>query len=326
LTNNQKNSNLLLTIPAKPMPKGTLKSVGFLFMKYTKPALTISDQIKLLESRGLIISDKIKAEKYLANISYYRLSAYMYPFKDLQTDNFAKETTFENVLDLYLFDRELRLLVFDAIERIEISFRTQLIYQPAIIGGAFWFEDEKFFDDKNRLTEHLQKLDSEVKQSKEVFIKHFDAKYDEDCPPVWMSFEVISLGLLSKFYQNLKFTDAKKLIAKHYGLNNPIVLQSWIRSITYVRNVCAHHARLWNRTLTNKPIILQTPSKLWITEKNPNNEKLYYFLCCLWYLLRQINPETQFVEKLKTLFAKYPNVSISSMGFPKNWEEENFWN
>ncbi len=308
------------------MPKGTLKSVGFLFMKYTKPALTISDQIKLLESRGLIIANKNRAEKYLANISYYRLSAYMYPFKDLQTDKFVKGTTFESILDLYLFDRELRLLVFDAIERIEISFRTQLIYQPAIKGGAFWFEDENFFDDKNRLIEHLQKLDNEVKQSYEVFIDHFFQKYDEDCPPVWISFEVVSLGLLSRFYQNLKFIDAKKEIARHFGLNNPRVFQSWIMSITYIRNICAHHARLWNRTLTNKPTILQSPIKVWISDTNPNNEKLYYFLCCLWYLLREINPENRFIEKLKILFAKYPNTPISSMGFPKNWEEERFWN
>jgi abortive infection bacteriophage resistance protein len=284
-------------------------------MKYTKPPLPIADQIKLLESRGLVIKDKQKAEKYLANISYYRLSAYMYPFKDLATDKFANGTTFEKVLDLYLFDRELRVLVFDAIERVEIAFRTQLIYQPAIVGGAFWFEDESFFDDKNRHTEHLQKMDDEVNQSYEIFIDHFYRKYDEnDTPPVWMSFEVVSLGLLSKFYQNLKFTEPKKAIARH-----------WIRSITYVRNICAHHARLWNRILTNKPTILQSPSKQWITEKNPNNEKIYYFLCCLWYLLREINPETRFVERLKALFVKYPNTPLDAMGFPKNWENEAFW-
>ncbi len=296
-----------------------------MFMKYTKPALTISDQINLLESRGLIITDKTKAEKYLANISYYRLSAYMYPFKNLITDKFVKETVFEDVLNLYLFDRELRLLVFDAIERIEIAFRTQLIYQPAIKSGAFWFEDDKFFDDKNRLTEHLRKLDNEVTQSYEVFITHFFDKYEENCPPVWMSFEVVSLGLLSKFYQNLKFSDAKKAIAQHFGLSNPKVFQSWIRSVTYVRNICAHHARLWNRTLTNKPTILLTPSKQWVSGDSQNNEKMYYFLCCLRYMLREVNPEARFVEKLKALFVKYPKTSLNSMGFSANWENDPFW-
>ncbi|MCY7376196.1 MAG: Abi family protein [Pyrinomonadaceae bacterium] len=141
-------------------------------MKYTKPPLTISDQIKLLESRGLIISHKTKAEKYLANISYYRLSAYMYSFKDLVTDEFADGTTFEKVLDLYLFDRELRLLIFDAIERIEIAFRTQLIYQPAMIGGAFWFRDASNFDDIARMNEHNYQLENEVSTQAKV-MKHF---------------------------------------------------------------------------------------------------------------------------------------------------------
>ncbi len=296
-------------------------------MKYTKPPLTISDQIKLLESRGLVIAGKIEAEKYLSNISYYRLSAYLYPFKNLTTDDYAKGTTFENALDLYLFDRELRLLIFDAIERIEIAFRTQLIYQPAMKSGAFWFRDAANFDDIARMNEHNYQLETEVERSSEVFVEHFKKKYDEEeIPPVWMSFEVLSLGLLSKFYQNLKFSSqAKKDIAKHFGLNESLILQSWMRSITYVRNICAHHSRLWNRTLTSKPKIIRKPSRLWISEPLPNNEKIYYFLCCLWYLLREVNPEALFVEKLKALFVKYPTVPLDAMGFPEKWGSETFW-
>lgn len=250
----------------------------------------------------------------------------MYPYKNLDTDEFIKNTSFDDVLDLYLFDRELRLLVFDGIERLEIAFRTQLIYHPALIGGAFWFENKANFDDASRLTDHLRQLDEEVDRSGEVFIEHFFDKYDEEqTPPVWMSFEVVSLGLLSKFYQNLRFNQSKKEIARHFGLPEPRVFQSWIRSITYVRNICAHHSRLWNRILTNRPSIIRKPSRLWISDKSPNNEKLYYFLCCLWYLLREINPETSFVEKLKSLFEKYPKVSKSAMGFPAKWESEAFW-
>lgn len=250
----------------------------------------------------------------------------MYPFKDLATDEFATGTTFENVLDLYLFDREFRLLIFDAIERLEIAFRTQLIYHPALTGGAFWFENTTNFENTFRLNEHLAQLDEEVNRSGEVFIDHFFTKYDEEnTPPVWMSFEVISLGLLSKFYQNLKFIQAKKEIARHFGLSEPRIFQSWIRSITYVRNICAHHSRLWNRILTNRPTIIRRPSKQWISDTSPNNEKIYYFLCCLWYLLQEVNPETKFVEKLKSLFVKYPTTSKDAMGFPNNWKNEAFW-
>ena len=101
---------------------------------YTKPALTYDKQIELLESRGLQITDKARAKRHLSNVSYYRLSAYMLPFKEMDEngvvkDKFLPNTTWDNVYDLYKFDRKLRLLVFDAIERIEIALRTQIIYQ-----------------------------------------------------------------------------------------------------------------------------------------------------------------------------------------------------
>jgi len=298
-------------------------------MKYSKPALSIADQIKLLESRNLKIADQNRAAKYLSNISYYRLSGYMYPFKDLATSNFVGEISFEEIIDLYLFDRGLRLLIFDAIETIEITFRTQLIYHPSMSGGAFWFEDAANFEDDSLHTEHLRKLGEEVERSAkgEVFLQHFFDKYDEEkTPPAWMAFEVLTLGLMSKFYQNMRSSlRAKKDIARHFGVSQPVVFQSWIRSITYVRNICAHHSRLWNRILTNRPRILQRPSANWISASVPSNDKVYYFLCCLTYILRTIQPKTTFVQRLKELFANHPNVSKSAMGFPENWENEKFW-
>lgn len=297
-------------------------------MKYTKPALFIADQINLLKSRDLIIPDTSRAEKYLSNISYYRLSGYLYPFRDLATDKFVRNVTFDEIIDLYLFDRELRLLIFDAIETIEVSFRTQMIYQPSMKSGGFWFEDAANFENAARHTEHLRKLDDEVERSKsEVYLDHFFRKYDEEqTPPAWMTFEVLSLGLLSKFYQNMRRSlPEKKAIARHFGISQPAVFQSWIRSTTYVRNICAHHSRLWNRVLTNKPIIPHTPPTVWISDAAPNNEKIYYFLCCLTQMLRSINPQTLFIARLKKLLAEHPNVSKSAMGFPEDWGNEQFW-
>ncbi len=307
-----------------------LKLVGFLHfyaMKYTKPALTIADQINLLESRNLKFADKNRAVKYLSNISYYRLSGYLYPFRDLATDNFVGGVTFEQIIDLYLFDRALRLLIFDAIETIEVILRTQMIYQPSITNGAFWFEDAANFEDASRYAEHLNKLDEEVDRSKtgEVFLQHFFGKYDEATPPAWMAFEVLSLGLMSKFHQNMRVSHpAKKAIARHFGVSQPVVFQSWLRSVTYVRNICAHHRRLWNRILTNKPIIPHNPPTVWISTAT-SNDKIYYFLCCLIYMIRTVQPHTTFIVRLKKLLAHHPNISKSAMGFPDDWENERFW-
>ncbi len=317
-------------MPAKPLPKGKLKSVGFLFLdtvKYTKPTLSIADQIRHLESRGLVISDQVAAKHFLSNISYYRFSAYLYPYRLLPSDNYASGTTFELVLDHYLFDREFRLLVFDAIERIEIAFRTQIIYQPSMLNGPFWFLDAAHFLRADRWKTQLVKLKEEVDRSGEVFISHFFNKYSDSIPPAWVSFEVASFGLLSRFYQNLKFSfPAKKSIAQHFGLNEPRILQSWVRSMTYVRNICAHHSRLWNRTLTETPKLIQNPPVHWIAKPPRTNDKCYYFLCCLVHMLRQVNPQTTFTKRLRELIDKYPVIDAQNIGFPSDWKDDPFWN
>lgn len=162
-------------------------------------------------------------------------------------------------------------------------------------------------------------------RAKEVFKDHFFAKYDEhERMPIWMTSEVLSLGLLSKMYRNLNMSDGKKRIARHFGIRNPYVLESWMQSITYVRNICAHHSRLWNRILTNRPSYLESPTNLWITAE-PDNEKAYYFTCCILYLLRSINPQTRFVAHFKSLLVRYPNLNKQAMGFPDNWEAQLFW-
>lgn len=295
-------------------------------MRYEKPPLSISELVTLLESRGLHISDRERAEHYLSNISYYRLSAYTFPFKNLETDTFSENTSFDDVLNLYLFDRNLRLLIFDVIERLEIAFRTQLIYQPAIQGGAFWFEDVNNYFNRLDAQKHLQKLDEEVRRSNEVFIKHCRMKYDSSPrPPAWMTFEVLSLGLLSKICRNLGSYKIRTEIAAHFGLTQNHFFESWLQCMVYVRNICAHHSRLWNRVLTIKPRIMQRSRSMWIDTSEIRNDKLYYFLCCLRFMLKEVDPGSKFAGRLKTLLAENTSVPISAMGFPDNWIDQEFW-
>jgi abortive infection bacteriophage resistance protein len=295
-------------------------------MKYNKPALSFDDQINLLESRGLLIPDKTRAKNYFSNISYYRLSAYMLPLRQKESEDFLSNTTFDDVLNLYLFDREFRILVFDVIERLEIAFRTQIIYQFSIIDGAFWFENPIHFQNNYYYSRNLSKIDEEIDRSNEVFIDHFRQKYTtSNRPSAWMTLEVVSIGLLSKLFRNLKMSAPKKEVAKHFNLPNPYVLESWIQSITYVRNIVAHHSRLWNRALTIKPILLRNPKSSFPSNISSANTKIYPFLCCVLYLLRTINPNTKFTMQLKELFTKYPTIPQQSMGFPQGWEKETFW-
>lgn len=265
-------------------------------MKYKKPPLSISDQIKLLQSRGLHIPDVNKAEHYLSFISYYRFRAYTYPFQDNSDPNhpFLRGTNFDQILDLYVFDRELRLLVLDAIERVEIALRTQIIYQFAMNNGSHWHENASLYIKPKLFKKDMQKLKNELSRTSEVFIKHYYSKYtNPPDPPAWMSLEVVSLGTLSKLFENLKMSPEKKAVAKELGLPHPYVLESWMHAFTNVRNICAHHSRLWNRKLTVMPKLPRRATHTWLVNTHGLKHKPYVVLSCLLYILDRISPGHQ---------------------------------
>lgn len=175
---------------------------------YTKKPLTIAEQIARLKQRGLIFDDESEATSYLFNISYYRLRAYTYPFQENGEDcdhNFTrKDIHFEDIIALYCFDRRLRSLIFNAIEKIEVAVRTKVVQVYAeSTGNSHWYDDESLYrfgyDD---LMEHIE---ADVNRSNEDFIKHYNSKYnDPPMPPSWMALEVVSFTTLSRLFQSLK--------------------------------------------------------------------------------------------------------------------------
>jgi len=297
-------------------------------MRYRKPPLSIPEQVTLLESRGLLIPDHAKASHYLSNISYYRLRAYTYPFQDNRNPRhpFHAGITFDRVLDNYLFDKSLRVLVFDAIERIEIALRTQIIHQFALSFGSHWHEDPKLYNRVDFFIKDMGHLDHEIKRSSEVFIKHYFRKYTSPPnPPAWMSLEVTSMGLLSKIYENLKINPEKKAIAFHFGLYHPFVLESWMHSFSNLRNICAHHGRLWNRILAQPPKLPKRTQFAWLETPNPDIHKLFVPLSCVVYILNIISPGHHWKDHFKKLLGEFPTIKTSDMGFPLNWQNEPLW-
>ncbi len=297
-------------------------------MQFTKPPLTIPQQIQLLQSRGLIINDFNQATHYLSNISYYRFRAYTYPFQDNLNPNhpFNAGVSFERILDLYVFDRELRLLVLDAIERIEIALRTQIIYHYALNYGSHWYESSNLYNNTPLFHNDLNKLKKELNRSTEVFIKHYYQKYTNPLhPPAWMALGVTSLGLLSKLYENLKMSPEKKAVAQHFGLTHPYIVESWMHAFSAIRNICAHHGRLWNRQLPTSPKIPKLTLYPWLQNKSVATHKIYIPLSGMLYILNIISPGHEWKQRLKQLFLRYPTISALEMGFPANWEKEPLW-
>lgn len=297
-------------------------------MKYNKPALTIPEQIAKLKERGLSIPDDNLAVRYLSNISYYRLRAYTYPYQNNQEENqpFKNNVGIDQVMELYTFDRHLRLLIFDAVERIEIALRTQIIYQWALQNGSHWHLLQNLYKDNSKFIKHLASLQKELDRCNETFVEHYYQKYSQPSePPAWMSLEVTSIGLLSLLFQNLKSCPEKKAVTHHFGLLSTDVLENWIHNFCNVRNICAHHGRLWNRRISIHLNLPRKTKEAFITNKNINPYKLYASLSAMLYCMQIINPESTFKSQLLALLQQYPKEQLKEMGFPKNWEQENFW-
>ena len=254
---------------------------------YTKTALSYADQLQQLKNRGLIIEDEPKALHLLEVISYYRMSGYWYPLlADKQNHRFKPTATFETAFNIYKFDRELRLLVLRELEKIEVAVRSKMIYVLSHSLGPFWYLDSANFSNSGKHTETLSKIRIEYSRSDEEFVQAFKNKYSDPMPPSWMMLEVSSFGTLSSLYSYLQPTRYKRDIAQYFGLADK-VLSSWLHSIVYLRNVCAHHARLWTREMQIQPIIPRNPHRPFINQTSyvspetgttlPLNNKTYLF-------------------------------------------------
>ncbi|MDA3915283.1 Abi family protein [Oleiagrimonas sp.] len=290
---------------------------------FNKPATTFAQQVALLQSRGMVIADPAQAEFWLAQLNYYRLGAYWLPFEASHASHtFRPGTRFDDVLGLYFFDRELRLLVLDAIERVEVSLRTQWAYQLAHAHGPHAHLQAALFDERYWL-DNLGAMNREVQRSKEVFIKHLRDTYVEPLPPVWAVCEVMSLGLLSRWFDSLKPMPTRRVIAKPFGLDDG-VLQSWLQHLTHVRNTCAHHARLWNREFTVTPQAPRSKPARLVGLLVPGSRKLYNTLLIVTYLLDVMAPKHHLRERLKHLLGEHA-IPLTAMDFPVDWETVAFW-
>lgn len=316
--------------------------------QYTKPFLDIFGQIALLEARGMAIPDRAKAEEYLSRIGYYRLSAFWYPFRETEKapdgttkvlDTFKAQTDFKTVVDLYTFDKALRLQMMDALERVEISLRTSISLtigpvdpwahrDPALL-------DRKFTQSKNprKPSKHgdwIARLDEKARTAKDEFAVHFRSKYSSSPMPIWIACELLDFGPLSILLEGLRYRE-KKLIGESYDIARPALLVSWAQALSFVRNTCAHHARLWNRALVNQPMLPddnEIPMLDHVALSPYANRRIYAVCALARYLLMAFNPRCMWHTRLKTALATFPsnpNIDITSAGFPAGWDQLPLW-
>lgn len=293
---------------------------------YTKICKLPNDSVTLLKERGLSFTDEEKAINYLSHIGYFRLSAYLRPlYKEPKAKHvFKTDATFEKAMFMYRFDRKLRILLFNEIEKIEIAIRSAISNTVSNeLRDVFWITDRNNFFNQKFFNETLNIINGELEKTKEEFILHFRRKYNNPYPPAWMIAEILPLGVICKIYQNLKKGNLKKKIAHQFGLNIP-VMSSWMLVLGNLRNYCGHHSRIWNREIVITPSEPRNPTYNWIDMTQTDKRRLYCRISMIKYFLCSISPKNTLKDKLKDLFNQYPSID-TAVGFPINWESEFLW-
>ena len=296
-------------------------------MEYTKPFLTFEEQADLLMKDRGMVADRDDLIHHLQDVGYYRLSGYWHIHKKHGSDEFWEGTTFKRVWDMYVFDRQFRLVVLDAVERVEVYMRTQLAYLLAEQTGPFGLLDR---NNLPRLTEEryehfMDKCHDAYGRAKtgEPFAKHFHDKYGDkhDLPPYWMLVNVMDFGMVVTLYKGSP-VPVRQQIAKELGVSTK-VLDSWLVTVNTVRNICAHHGRLWNRIIGNPPMIPRASE--WHDPHEVKNDKMFGTLTVLSYLLERVAPGTEWRARLLDKVLKLSRRNQERMGFVGNWKECPYW-
>ncbi|MFL5381211.1 MAG: Abi family protein [Longimicrobiaceae bacterium] len=288
---------------------------------YTKPALSPAALLAHAASRGLTIADPLEALHALEYIGYYRLLTYMRPLQQADAATglrrFTPGTTFGDLLTLYDFDRELRLLCLDAVEKIEVALRAAIVSHVAVSEGPHFYLDPTQFEHVGAFADFYH---TAQREDRHLAVKHYLKHYcTPELPPIWAIMEALTFGALSRLYSGLALRH-RKAVALRFGYDET-VLASWFRSVTFVRNLSAHHSRLWNAPMhVDQPLA----AKKLRCEMIPT-DRLYARFVVLAALLDAIDPKSEWGRRLVALVGRYPAVPLKQMGMPPGWQCRPFW-
>lgn len=330
-------------------------------MAYSKPWQSYEEQLDLLISRGLAVTDRPKALEYLQRIGYYRLSGYWFPFRErsgsptlleekgrkpprpnkvetIALDDFRPDATFENAVKLYVFDKKLRLLAMDALERIEIALRVDISHTLGKLNRVAYLDPALFHPEFSQklqnskgITRHHEWLGKHarlINASKEEFVRHNKTKYGLPLA-IWVACEVWDFGTMSRLYAGMREEDQDGISAK-YGIHNGRIFATWLRSLNYLRNVCAHHSRLWNRNIVDQPKLPSSAEVAWVVPFENDvhlRARCFLLLRIARHLLQVVNPNSSWSDRIKAHLQEFPDLdhlglNLAGMGVPDDWETD----
>ena len=313
-------------------------------MNHDKPWKSFEEQLSILKTRGLRVDNESAALDYLERIGYYRLSGYWYSFRQLELDDdsqglnkrldrFVDGSHFKDAVDLYVFDKKLRLLALDALERIELAIRVDIAHllgeldiyaheNPAMFHGNFSKKTNHSGKTKHQMW--LEKYQGQLHRARRTpFVAHYMNKYGR--LPIWVAIEIWDFGLLSKLYAGMQFKHKEKIAAK-YDSNSSKDFAGWLRGLNFIRNVSAHHSRLWNINVLERANLPQDDA-YW---RQLNNARPFFYFCLMQRLMRVICPNSRWSARFSELIFEFPDVrsgtvSLADFGLLKDWLEWDLW-
>ena len=285
-------------------------------LKEHQPSMSIEKQIENLKNKGLIIEDEEKAKSFLNDVSYFRLvKAYSLGLK-IKNENYDEGTRFEDIVGRYLFNANLRQIVLVQIEKVEVNLRCRLSNYFCDKYGVLGYENINNFSITPEIYKpfYADMLKELSRNAKSPFVVNFRKNYVDGKIPLYALVELFSFGTLSKFYKNMKNED-KKAVAAMYGVGYTY-FGSWIESIAFVRNVCAHYGRIYNIKFPKAPKLYKRYS-----EKGVKNYRLFATLLTLKHLLPNDKQWLNFVDNIELIFEKYASVKLHYIDFPQDWKD-----
>jgi abortive infection bacteriophage resistance protein len=290
-----------------------------------KPFKPIEEQIELLEKeRGLLIDDYDKAKNALSNLNYYRLSGYSLAMK--RNDAFIKGTKFSDIIQVYNFDKEIKLCILGYLEDIEIALRTHIAYelgkQDVDPDGSLSYLNPRNYISQEHFNYFSNHISSEIGNSKEeAFIKHHKRKY-KNTLPVWVFVEVLSFGKLSEFFSFLSVDIKKQISATYYFNIRYTILENLFQGLVVLRNICAHHARLYGRGISVKPAFSSAELN-YLSSQGYQREQIGSKLFFRLLVILRLSPDKKLINKIiydiERLHRLYPYVNLKHYGFKSNW-------
>lgn len=302
-----------------------------------KPFKPYSDLVSILESRGMDIEDRARAERKLAQVGYYRFTGFSFPCrvyaKDAtgnlicnphksrfieRTDQFVEGTTFDKVFKLYLFDKNLRLLMLDAIERIEVYMRSIIAHEMGFHSPTAYI-DQTFINPRAiaKWNQWQQKHNDAISNSTQECISWHKAT--NRTMPFWVVIEAWDFGLMSHYFSYLNGKYQNKICARIDKSILPYMLENWLREINTLRNRCAHHTRIWNQSTNNNLEMPQTGPLSTVNWGPKGKSRLFGLILIMWFLVEHIGKNSSWLLSIAELIEGMPILPTCNkevMGFP----------